>query len=287
MVERLKNKSAVVTGSGSGGIGKAVAMALAAEGARVVVNDIGRDSEGNHIADNVVREIGSAQGEAIANYDSVATPQGARGIIDTATKNFGRIDILVNCAGNFKRLPTIEMGETDWDSIVDVHMKGHFNCCRAALAEMAKQRNGRIVNFSSRAASGGGGNLAYCAAKAGILGMTSFLAAEFKEQGITVNAIIPSADTKLFPGARPKFPGETMPATLSLDPAYVAPLVTYLATDEAKGVTGQFFYASGGDVCIYPRLLQLPQPAPMFVRKVGKWTVDELCQVIPPLLGLS
>jgi NAD(P)-dependent dehydrogenase (short-subunit alcohol dehydrogenase family) len=286
MGQILKNKAAVVTGGGSGGIGKAIAVALAGEGASVVVNDIGRDPEGNYIADKVAQEIVNSGGVAASNHDSVATVEGGGNIIETSLKQFGRIDILVNCAGNFKRQPAIELTPEGWQSIIDVHLNGHFNCCKAAITEMVKQKSGRIINFSSRAAAGGGGNMAYSAAKAGILGLTANLAGDMKDQGITVNCIVPSADTKLFPGMRPKFAGETMPTTLSLDPDYIAPVVVYLASDEAKGITGQFLYASGGDVCIYPKLLQLPGSAPMFVRKIGKWTPAELNEVLPPLLGL-
>jgi 3-oxoacyl-[acyl-carrier protein] reductase len=217
----------------------------------------------------------------------VATAEGGKNIIQAAVQNFGKIDILVNCAGNFKRLPVLEVTENDWKSIIDVHLNGHFNCCRPAILEMAKQKSGRIINFSSRAAAGAGGNIAYSAAKAGILALTQGLAKELKDQGITANCIVPSADTKLFPGMRPKFATETMPQTISLDPEYIAPVVAYLATDEAKNITGQFLYASGGDVLIYPNILQLPTPAPMFVRKMGKWTIEELNKVLPPLLGVG
>jgi NAD(P)-dependent dehydrogenase (short-subunit alcohol dehydrogenase family) len=287
MGQSLQNKSAVVTGGGSGGIGKAVAMALAAEGAHVVVNDIGRDPEGNYIADKTVKEIKATGGNAVANYDSVATVEGGKNIIGTAVKSFGKIDILVNCAGNMKRLPVAEVTEDVWKSIIDVHLNGHFNCSRPAVLEMMKQKSGRIINFSSRGAMSASGNIAYSSAKAGILGFTAGLAIELKDTGITVNCIVPSADTKLFPGARPKFALETIPATISLDPDYIAPLVAYLATDDAKNITCQFFYASGGDVCIYPRMLQLPGGTPMFVRKNGKWTVEELNKVLPPLLGVG
>ena len=278
MGDNLKGKSAVVTGGGSGGIGKAVAVLLAAEGASVVVNDIGRDPEGNYIADQVVKEIINAGGKAAANHDSVATAEGGANITGAALKDFGRIDILVNCAGNFKRMPALEVTEDNWQSIIGVHLNGHFNCCSAAMLEMVKQKSGRIITFSSRAAAGGGGNMAYSAAKAGILGLTANLAGELREHGITVNCIIPSADTKLFPGLRPKFAGQKSmaPDTLTMDPAYIAPVVAYLVTDEAKDITGRFFYASGGDICIYPKLMQIPGESPMFVRKMGKWTIEEL-----------
>ncbi len=292
MAQRLKGKSAVVTGAGSGGIGREIALALAAEGAQVVVNDLGRDAEGKYLADKVVDEIKNARGIAVANYDSVATMQGGKNIINTAVTNFGRIDILVNCAGVFKRVMTLDLKESDWDSHINVHLKGHFACSQAALAEMVKQKSGRIINMSSRSASGGagdpaykGGSLAYCTVKAGILAFTTALSGEFKDQGITVNAVLPSADTKLFPGT--KRGALNIPDAQWMDPDYVAPIVTYLATDEAKDITGKFFYAAGGDICIFPSLLQIPNPGHIFIRKTAKWTVDELSEVIPTFLGLK
>jgi NAD(P)-dependent dehydrogenase (short-subunit alcohol dehydrogenase family) len=287
MARELQGKSAVVTGAGSGGIGRAVAMTLAAEGAGVVVNDIGRDTDGTNIADKVVMEIKSAGCQAAANYDSVATMEGAQNIIRTAVDNFGNIDILVNCAGNYRRTPVLEVTEKEWDSIMDVHLKGHFACSMAAIPEMVKQKRGRIINFSSRAAMSGGGNIAYGSAKAGIVGLTLALAVELKEHGITVNCIIPSADTKLFPGPRPKVMGGGLPSSLWLGPDYIAPVVAYLATDQAKGITGRLLYSSGGDICIYSTPLDMGGESNMFVRKMGKWTIDELGAVVPQLLGIA
>ena len=285
MSTSLKGKSAVVTGSGSGGIGKAVAFLLAEEGARVVVNDIGRDADGLSIADKTVKEINDAGGTAVANYDSVATMEGGENIIETATSNFGRIDILVNCAANIARAPITETTEDLWNSIIDVHLKGHYICAKAAAAEMIKQKSGRIINFASLAATGVPNHTAYSSAKAGILGLTGVLTSELNEHGITANVILPSADTKLFPGPRPK--DRPVPPSEWIEPDYVAPLVAYLATDEAMAVTGRFFYASGGDIIIYPRPLELKGEAPLFLRKRGKWTIDELSQIIPQVLRLG
>jgi NAD(P)-dependent dehydrogenase (short-subunit alcohol dehydrogenase family) len=287
MAQKLKGKSAVVTGSGSPiGIGRGVALALAEEGARVVVNDIGRDSDGNRAADKVAEEIKKAGGTAVASYDSVTTMQGGENIIKTAVSNFGGIDILVNCAGNFILRRIFEMTEKEWDSIIDVHLKGHFACCKAAVLEMIKQKSGRIINFSSRGATIGGGSAVYSAAKAGILGLTSALAADLMEFGITVNAILPSAVTELFPGVKKQM-SDNLPVALNTEPDYVAPVVAYLATNEAQGITGRYIYASGGDICIYPRPLQFPYESPVFIRKMGKWTVDELSQVLPQLIGAA
>lgn len=277
MERSLKSKSAVVTGAGSGGIGREVALALAMEGVKVVVNDIARGADGVSIADEVVQEIVQAGGTAVANYDSVATMEGGERIIKTAIDNFGRIDILVNCAGNFLHKSIVDMTGDEWDSLNVVHLKGHFSCCKAAALEMIKQKSGRIINISSPAAGGGGGNAAYSAVKAGILGFTSALSLELNKYGITVNAILPSAETKLFSGPRSI---ENVPDPLWLEPEYVAPIILYLATDEAQNITNRFFYASGGDVCIYAPPLQLPGGAHMFIRKMGKWTIDELDEVI-------
>jgi len=287
MVRKLEGKSAVVTGAGSGGIGRAVALTLAAEGAGVVVNDIGRDQNGNRIAEMVVKEIVQAGGKAVASYDSVATMEGGENIIKTATGSFGRIDILVNCAGNYKRTPALEVTEKEWDSIISVHLKGHFACNMAAIREMIKQKSGRIINFSSRAAMSGGGNIAYGSAKAAIVGLTLALALELKDSGITVNCILPSADTKLFPGPRPKVMGGGLPPSLWLEPDYIAPIVAYLATDEAKGINGRLFYASGGDICIYTTPMDVGGQTNMFIRKVGKWNIDELTAIIPSVLGIG
>jgi len=282
MTQKLKGKAAVVTGGGNG-IGREVALALAAEGAKVVVNDIGREADGKSAADNVVNEITKAKGTAVANYDSVATMAGGENIIKTATSNFGRIDILVNCAGNFRPAKTVELTEEVWDSILDVHLKGHFSCSKAAIAEMVKQKSGRIINISSRAAAFGTANCAYSVAKAGILGFTSMLSEEQKDNGITVNVILPSAQTKLFPGPALSL-GDNVPISPTREPEYVAPIIVYLATDEAKNITGRYIYASGGDVCFYSRPLQLSANTPVIIRKVGKWTVDELSQVIPAII---
>jgi 3-oxoacyl-[acyl-carrier protein] reductase len=282
MAKKLEGKSAVVTGSGSPvGIGRAVAIALAAEGASVVVNDIGRDR-----ADKVVAEIIKAKGKAVANYESVATVPGGESIIKTALNSFGKIDILVNCAGNFLPRRFADTTEQEWDSIMSVHIKGHFSCTKAAVPAMIKQKSGRIINFSSRGATVGGGSTVYSTAKAGILGFTSALSADLKEYGITVNAILPSAVTELFPGPKRRME-DNLPVAMSTGPEYVAPMVAYLASDEAKNVTGRYIYASGGDVCIYPQPLKMPMEAPVFIRKMGKWTIDELAQVLPALLNID
>jgi len=288
-IQQLKGKSAVVTGSGSAGIGRAVALAFAEEGAQVVVNDIGRDSSGNYFADKVVEDIRNKGHLAVANYDSVATISGGLNIVNAAVSNFGKIDILVNCAGNFKAMATQDMTEKDWDAIMSVHLKGHFSCVKAAIPEMVRQHSGRIINFSSRgafigppASASAAGSLAYNTAKAGILGFTVALSSELSEHGITVNAILPSAVTPLFPGQK-RAMTDNIPLAAKTEPEYVTPVVVYLATEGAGKITGQFFYAAGGDICIYGRPLQLPGPH-TFLRTPDKWTVDQLSNIIPGLI---
>jgi NAD(P)-dependent dehydrogenase (short-subunit alcohol dehydrogenase family) len=275
-------KVAAVTGGGNG-IGRAAALALAAEGASLVINDIAGTTNGVKAADEVVNEIKDIGGQAVASYDSVATMSGGENIIQTAISSFGRIDILVNCAGNFIAKPILELTEAEWESIIGVHLKGHFSTCKAAVKEMVKQKSGRIINISSRAAFNYSamppGSVAYSGAKAGIVGLTAELSAEVKDYGITVNVILPSADTQLFPGRGQRFGGDMRESA-----DFIAPLIVYLATDDAKDITGQSFYACGGDICIFERPLQLSGPV-KFIRTPGKWDIEDLASIIPGLVN--
>jgi len=284
MAKLLEGKVAIITGAGSEvGIGKEVAKAMAAEGAKIVVNDIGKDKDGTMGADRVVREIKNTGGTAVANYDSVASMNGGANIIRTALDSFGRVDILVNTAGNYIVKPTVDMTESQWDAIVAVHLKGIFACAQAAIKEMIKQKNGgRIINITSVAAYapgiGPGAAIAYAAAKAGVLGFTKMLAEEMREHKITVNAISPGADTRLFPA----------PAGVSNSergPEFVAPIIVYLATDEAKDVTAQIIFSSSGIISVLPPPMLMPMPgAQNTIQKQGKWTLDELTQLMPKMV---
>jgi 3-oxoacyl-[acyl-carrier protein] reductase len=292
MGNKLSGKVAVVTGSGGTGIGNSIAKGMAAEGAKVVINDIGTSEDGKKAADIAVDEIKKAGGEAVANYDSVATLAGGENLIKTAVDSFGKIDILVNCAGNFKVAPTVaDFTEADWDLTMDLHVKGYFGTIKAAVPIMKKQgTGGSIINFSSGAAFQTGGAsmfpggppfsfAAYGTAKAAVLGLTTNLAVELKKFGITVNAILPSAVTPLFPGTRDRILGGPTGG-----PQDLAPVVAFLATDAAKEITGQFVYACAGDICIFPQPCDLPGGESRFVRKMDGWTVDELIEVFPQLL---
>jgi NAD(P)-dependent dehydrogenase (short-subunit alcohol dehydrogenase family) len=278
MAQKLAGKVAVVTGAGSEvGIGKEVAKAMAAEGAKVVVNDIGKDPDGTMGADRVVKEITDAKGTAVANYDSVTSMEGGASIIKTATDNFGRVDILVNTAGNFIAGPTPDFTEEDWDKVINVHLKGLFACTQPALREMIKQKSGgRIINITSIAAwqPVGGGGAAYGTAKAGVLGFGRFLSVEMKEHGITVNAVSPKAKTRLFPMAG------------DVGPDHVAPLPVYLATDEAKDITGQIIFIGAGMLMVFSPLMTMGPPGAHqhLHHKRGIWTVDELITIMPRMV---
>jgi NAD(P)-dependent dehydrogenase (short-subunit alcohol dehydrogenase family) len=280
MTPTLKGKVAVVTGGGDG-LGRGIALEMAAAGASIVINDINKDN-----ANGVVSEIKKSGGAAAANFDNVATMQGGAKIIDTAVSTFGRVDIVVNCAGNFKAVSTVDTTEEVWDSIIAVHLKGHFAVTQPAVKQMIKQKSGRIINISSRAAIFGAASLPYSAAKAGILGITSMMSEDLRDKGITVNVILPSAHTKLFSSGAPNV-GDNIPAAKDAQrgPDYVAPLVAFLATNEAAKINGCYFYASGGDICIYAHPFKLHGESHVLLRKDGKWTLDELNQTLIPMIG--
>ncbi|MFD4511188.1 SDR family NAD(P)-dependent oxidoreductase [Streptomyces sp. NPDC058457] len=282
----LNGKVAVVTGGGRG-VGRGISLALAAAGAQVVVNDFFKDSEGA-AADRTADEITSAGGTALANYGDVSTFAGGAAIVDAAVERFGRIDILVMCAGNFGPVPTLDVTEDHWDLTMSVHLKGHFACSQAAARHMVEQGDGgRIITFASRGAFYMT-QPAYAAAKAGIMGLTTALAGDLGKHGITANCILPSAGTQLFPGNDPRartFGG--MPASRSLDPEDIAPIVTYLAGDDAKDITARFFYASGGDICAFAQPLAVRGGSNTYLRKDGRWTPEELGELLPGVLGVG
>ena len=284
MANRLTGQVAVITGSG-GGIGSEIALAKVSEGAKIVVNDIGVDDNGKKSADITLDRIKKAGGTAVANYDNISTMAGGENLIKTAISNFGKIDILVNCAGYSITSTAVDTTEAEWDDMVAANLKSQFACSQPAIKEMLKQKSGRIINFSSSAgfASGkwmGFGCLPYSAAKAGVVGLTNQLASELMDDGITVNAILPAADTKGFP-----IPPGIKPRIEIKGPEFVAPFIVYLATDEAKDITGKFFFVTGGEIILFAHPLNPPGPNNKPLHKDGKWTVDELIEVIPPLFN--
>lgn len=279
------NKVAIVTGGGRG-LGRACALELARRGASVVVNDFFVSEDGVAAAQLVVDEIEAAGGAAVASTDSVADFAGAQGIVDRAVESFGRLDFLVTCAGTFNPARITDITQEVWDSITEVHLNGHVACLSTAAQQMIRQGDGgRIVTVSSR---GGlfGAEVAYSGAKAGIMGLSSAAARELAEHGITVNCLLPSAQTQLFSSAAETRLFGGMPVSLHMEPEYIAPTVAYLCLDEAKDVTGQFLYASGSDVCVYAQPLVMERTT-TFVRNTGSWTVEGLSDYLPHLIGIG
>ena len=276
----LDGKVAIVTGSG-GGIGRCHALALAKEGAQVVVNDVGGDrsggSGGSAMVDQVADEIKAAGGEAAANYDSVATMDGGKAIVQTAIDAFGRLDILVNNAGILRDKTLLKMDENMWDGVIAVHLKGTFACTQPAAKFMKEQgEGGRIINTSSTSGLiGNFGQSNYGAAKAGIAGFTRVCAIEFAKHGITVNAIVPVAKTRMtedLPRYQDLKEGE-------LDPAHISPIMTYLASDLGKDITGKFFLIKG------PQISVLEVKANEGVTKDAIWTPQEIAENIDSIMA--
>ena len=252
MAGLLEGKVAVVTGAG-GGIGREHALALAREGARVVVNDLGSDRHGGgrgaEMADGVVAEIRAAGGEAVASYDTVATREGADGIVWTALSRFGRIDVLVNNAGILRDRTVLNLSDDDFDRVIDVHLRGTFLCTQAAARAMKVQgKGGRIVNTTSMSGLlGNFGQANYGAAKAGIYGFTRVCALELQKMGITVNAVAPIALTRMTSDLQ-MMKGAT---ERDLGPQFIAPAVVFLASDLAAAITGQVIGVEGGRLFVY------------------------------------
>jgi len=268
----LQGKVAVVTGSGRG-VGRGIALALAREGAKVVINDVGCEVDGRGSAEDpaqqVVNDIKALGGDAVPNYDSVADFNAAENIIKTAINKFGRIDILVNNAGIVRDRTIAKMSEDDFDAVIAVHLKGSFNCGRHAIPHMREQSYGRIINITSSAGLRGNfGQTNYGAAKAGIMGLTLVWALELGKYGITVNAMAPAGLTRMvgtIPGMEGKEPPPEMNAELN------GPMVAFLASEKAAHVNGQIFGRRGFGYTIFQQL----RPVAMMY-KPGGLTASEV-----------
>ncbi len=285
----LDGKVAVVTGAGRG-IGRAVAKAMAAHGAAVVVNDLGVTVDGKKEpstpANEVAAEIKTSGGTAVADGSDIATVVGGQSVVDHAIREFGQLDILVNVAGILRDRMIFNMSEEEWDEVIRVHLKGHYCTIRPASAHMRERKAGRIINFSSGAALGAPGQPNYAAAKAGILGLTYSSAVALAKYNITVNAIMPGASTRMtdsIPETRApggSFRPSDQAANSILDPANVAPVVVFLASDEAQYVNGQAIGAMGYRVTRYSHIV--PERVLM---GDGPWTVEKLAKSFKAALG--
>jgi NAD(P)-dependent dehydrogenase (short-subunit alcohol dehydrogenase family) len=284
--DSLAGKVAVVTGAGRG-IGRASALALAAQGVAVVINAPGGDISGSGseptVADAVVAEITERGGKAAANHQSVSSLNGAEAIVDTAIDRFGAIDILVNNAGISRQNMIWDMPARDFDEMLATHLKGAWNCTKAVVPHLIGQRSGSIVNMSSGVAViGAVANCGYTAAKAGVIGLTFAAAMDLGPYGIRVNALFPAAASRLDDKHEPwrdRYPTTPRP---TMDPdawpaANVAAFVAFLASEEAKAINGQLFTCGGDSIAAYP----LWQPDAVISKAGGHWTQSELAERVP------
>ena len=281
---RLNGKIAVVTGAGRG-IGKETALFMANEGAKVVVNDLGGNTDGTggtQIADEVVAEIKAAGGEAVANYDSVSDFAGGQNIFQTALDTFGGMDILINNAGILRDKTLFNMEENDWDQVIAVHLKGHFNCTKpfAAYIRETNRMNCRIINMSSVSGLYGNfGQTNYGAAKAGIAGFTRSLSFEMAKYKCTVNTISPGAATRMTIDLIKAAGREVDVNDWKQGPQQLAPVITWLCCDEASDVTNQIIHVQNGTVGI----MQQPAVIESFLSE-ELWSLDQLDRVISNLV---
>ncbi len=281
---RLNGKIAVVTGAGRG-IGKETALFLAKEGAKVVVNDLGGNTDGTggtQIADEVVKEIKAAGGEAVANYDSVSDFAGGQNIFQTALDTFGGMDILINNAGILRDKTLFNMEENDWDQVIAVHLKGHFNCTKpfASYIRETNRMDCRIINMSSVSGLYGNfGQTNYGAAKAGIAGFTRSLSFEMAKYKCTVNTISPGAATRMTIDLIKAAGRDVDTNDWKQGPQQLAPVITWLCCDEASNVTNQIIHVQNGTVGI----MQQPAVIESFLSD-ELWSLDQLDRVIGSLV---
>ncbi|WP_432156383.1 MULTISPECIES: SDR family NAD(P)-dependent oxidoreductase [unclassified Streptomyces] len=276
----LAGKVVAVTGAGRG-IGRAVALAAAAEGARVVVNDHGVAVDGaapsSEVAEAVVKEIAAAGGEAVAVADDISTMTGGQRVVDTALASYGRLDGVVCVAGILRERMLFNMTEEEWDPVVATHLKGTFTVFRAASAVMRAQRSGTLIGFTSGNHQGSVSQANYSAAKGGVISLVRSAALGLHKYGVTANAVAPVARTRM---------SANVPVELAEmgEPEDVAALVTYLLSDRAReqGVTGQVYTIAGAKLAVWaqPRELRAAYAD-------GSWSAERIAEVLPGSVGVD
>ncbi|GGW14933.1 3-hydroxyacyl-CoA dehydrogenase [Streptomyces capoamus] len=276
----LADKVIAVTGAGRG-IGRAVALAAAAEGAKVVVNDYGVAVDGASPADGVaaavVKEIEAAGGEAVAVADDISTMAGGQRVVDTAVRRHGRIDGVVCVAGILRERMLFNMTEEEWDPVVATHLKGTFTVFRAASAVMRRQRSGTLIGFTSGSHQGSVAQANYSAAKGGIISLVRSAALGLHKYGVTANAVAPVARTRM---------SANVPMELAEigEPEDVAALVLYLLSEQAaaQGVTGQVYTIAGPKIAVWAQPREL-RAAYAF----DGWTPERIAQFLPGSVGVD
>ncbi|HAZ31857.1 MAG TPA: 3-hydroxyacyl-CoA dehydrogenase [Dehalococcoidia bacterium] len=291
MGELLKDRVALITGS-SQGIGKAIALEMAGEGAKVITNNRKPGAEGGD-AETTASAIKDGGGQAIPVYGDVASFDEAQRLVQEAVDNFGRIDILVTCAGTDAPRMIWNMTENEWDRCLDSYLKGTFNCVRHACGFMRQQRWGRIILMTSEAFLGTVGHANYGAAKGGIVGFARSVAREMGRYNVTCNALAPEAGTRftLAPAVVEGFKKRHEAGLITKErldellgvppPEYLSPFVVYLASEPAANINGQVFRAAGGEITLYSEPVRMKS----IFKGEGKWTQAELAEVIPKTLA--
>ena len=280
----LKDKVAIITGAGRG-IGKETALFLAKQGVKILVNDLGANPDGSgedKIADEVVSEITNLGGKALANYDSVDSFEGGQNIFNSALSEFGAVDILINNAGILRDKTLFNMEEADWDIVMAVHLKGHFNCTKPFVCYIRETNrlNCRVINMSSVSGLiGNFGQTNYGAAKAGIAGFSRSLSMEMAKYKCTVNTISPGAATRLTIDLMKAAGRDVDENDWKQGPQQIAPVIAWLSSDEANEITNQIFHISQGNVGI------MQQPAVIKSFKSDTvWDLEKLNRVMPDLI---
>ena len=289
MVGICDGRVVIITGAG-GGIGREHALAFAGEGAKIVVNDIGgaRDGSGTDVgpAKVVADEIVALGGEAVANTDDISSWDGAERIVAQAIETYGTLDVLVNNAGILRDRMMVNMTESEWDAVIQVHLKGTFAPAHHAAAywrdqsKAGKPVDARIINTSS--SSGIYGNVGqsnYGAAKAGIAAFTIITSQELARYGVTVNAIAPTALTRMTEDLGLAALSKTASGFDQFDPSNISPLVVYLGSELSRGITGRVFSVYGGSICVNEGWVAGPG-----VQREAKWAPGEIAEVLPDLV---